>query len=170
MTGWVIVATYLLCAFVALRVGQRSGFPPKTRRRERLFWFLTAALMLALGINKQMDLQSLLTEIGRCTAKAQGWYEQRRGFQREFIIWLGLATLGLGAVTGFALRHSLRRTGLALLGLMLVGGFVLIRAVGFHHLDGLIYQRISGMPVNGMLELSGLLLILWGGLRQLRRT
>ena len=169
MIGWVTVATYLLCSIVALRVGMRVDFPIKTRRRERLFWFLTAGLMLALAINKQLDLQSLLTAIGRCTAKAQGWYEQRRGFQREFIIWLGLAVLALGVVTGVAMRHSLRRSGLALLGLTLVGGFVLIRAVGFHHVDVLINQRISGARVNAILELSGLLLILLGGVRLLRR-
>ena len=169
MIGWVTVAAYLLCAFVTLRVGMRLDSASKTHHRERLFWLLTAALMVALALNKQLDLQSLLTAIGRCSAKAEGWYEQRRGFQQAFIIWLAMAAAGIGGVCGFALRHSLRRTGLALFGLVLVGGFILIRAVGFHHVDVLLNQRISGASVNGILELSGLFLILLGGLRQLRR-
>ena len=32
-------------------------------------------LLLLLGINKQLDLQTLLKDVGRRMAKANGWYE-----------------------------------------------------------------------------------------------
>jgi len=51
-------------------------------------WALLALLMAFLAINKELDLQSAFTVAGRCLAKAQGWYEERRDFQRHFIFAL----------------------------------------------------------------------------------
>ncbi len=45
-------------------------------------------------MNKQLDLQSMLTAAGRCLSQLQGWYDERRVFQRDFIIGL-LITAGL---------------------------------------------------------------------------
>src|SRR5450631_116329 len=42
---------------------------------ERYTWRAVSILFLALGINKQLDLQTALTELGRVLAYDQGWYE-----------------------------------------------------------------------------------------------
>ena len=42
-------------------------------------------LLLFLGINKQLDLQTLLNDMGRRMAKANGWYSIRRFYQVIFI-------------------------------------------------------------------------------------
>lgn len=163
--GWVTVGVYLLAALASAMVAWRGAFPPATRGRERVFWTLAALLLLFLAVNKQLDLQSFMTAAGRCMAKAQGWYENRRLVQLAFILVLA----GTGVLILMSLRRllhgTLARTGLALLGLVLVSVFVVIRAAGFHHMDMLIATRVAGMRLNWLMELSGPLLVLMAALR-----
>ncbi len=163
--GWVTVAAYAACAGLAVAVVWRR----KTTGRGSVFWALLAALMVFLALNKELDLQSALTAAGRCVAKAQGWYDDRRAFQRHFIFAL---VAGIGVVVAlclYFLRTELRHSGLALLGLAFVCGFVAVRAVGFHHVDWLINQSLFSVRINGMLELSGLVLIAINAAALLRR-
>lgn len=131
--GW---ATVVLCAVVALLALRKAGqgdFPAVSRGRERVFWTAAALAMAVLAVNKQLDLQSALTALGRCAAKAQGWYQQRRIVQVEFLMVLavmGLSSLGLMLRL---LRGTLRRTALPIVGLVFVLCFVLMCAVDFHY-------------------------------------
>ena len=153
--GWLTVAAYVACACLGLAVILRG----KVQARGRAFWAMLTLLMVFLALNKELDLQSALTATGRCIAKAQGWYEGRRAFQRQFIFGLiAIICVGLGLCI-YLLRTELRRSGLALLGLAFVCGFVAVRAVGFHHVDLLIKQSLFGFGMNGVLELTGLGLI-----------
>lgn len=160
--GWLTVLAYLVCCALALRVWLRGG--PGGG-----FWGLIALFLLFLAVNKQLDLQSALTAAGRCLAKAQGWYANRRMVQAEFILGLlVLVVVCLLAGLWWQRRH-LRRNGLALVGLAILAGFVMIRAVGFHHFDRLIGIRELGIPMNYLLENAGLLLIAVNALTILRR-
>ena len=58
-----------------------------------------------------------------------------------------------------SLRGRLRMNGLALLGLAVLCGFVLVRAVGFHHVDQLISMDFARLPFNFWFENAGLFLI-----------
>ena len=49
-------------------------------------WNALAVGLLLLGINKQLDLQTALTELGKILAARQGWYEHRQRVQIDFII------------------------------------------------------------------------------------
>ena len=68
--------------------------PVARRQPRRIFWGLVTLAMLFLGVNKELDLQWMLTAAGRCLSQLHGWYEERRLFQRDFIIGL-LVTAGL---------------------------------------------------------------------------
>jgi len=163
--GWVAVAAYLSAAAVAGVAGARAAFPVSSRRRERLFWLSLFLVLSFLAINKQLDLQSFLTALGRCLSRTQGWYDNRRDVQQDFVLALaGLAAAGAAGLTWF-LRGTYRRSGLALCGLALLAGFVLIRAVGFHHAESLIGIHVPSPGMSHVLELSGLALILIAGLR-----
>ncbi|MFN3844438.1 MAG: hypothetical protein ACK4RZ_01285 [Paracoccaceae bacterium] len=154
LAGWLTVAAYLTCAVLAIFVVRRVG-----GGRARTFWVLTCFAMAFLAVNKQLDLQSALTATGRCIARLQGWYEDRRIVQRHFIQGLLLA---IGAILVFGLylmRRDLKRHGLALLGLAVVAGFVAVRAVGFHHFDSVINIRVQDVRLNVVFELAGLVLI-----------
>lgn len=161
VTGWLTVASYLICCVLAFSVWRRGT--------DRGFWGLITLLMLALAINKQLDLQTALTVTGKCLAKAQGWYAERRIVQEIFIVGV-LVTVLIGLVIGaIALRNRLRRNGLALVGLAILSGFVVIRAVSFHHVDQLIGMRQFGISTNFILENAGLVLIAINALTILRR-
>jgi hypothetical protein len=169
LLGWVTVAVYLLAAAACLTVALRGHFPVASQRRERLFWWLAGSLLLFLAVNKQLDLQSLLTAAARCMAVDQGWYEDRRIVQREFIICIML--IGILGLVGIALilRGTFARTGIALLGLGFVTVFVVVRAVSFHQVDLLINTWLLGIRVNWLLELPGPLLVILAAFRALSR-
>src|SRR6185295_16494460 len=86
--GWTITVAYFiacgLCVWAGVRERQAAG-----RAREVLvwkFWFILAGILLFLGFNKQLDLQSLLTQAGRDFAREEGLYEKRRGLQFVFVL------------------------------------------------------------------------------------
>jgi hypothetical protein len=153
--GWLTVAVYLLAAvasgLAALQLSGAAGLDG----RERRFWILAAGLMLALALNKQLDLQSLLTMIARCHSQLAGWYESRRRVQVGFILLVavgGLVVLGLLALF---LRGILGRIWLPLVGLGFVCGFVVLRAASFHHVDVALGSGLAGIKLNWLLELPG---------------
>ena len=72
--------------------------PVPTKKRDRDFrngsaWRTISVLFLALGINKQLDLQTALTEAGRVLARYQGWYEQRQFVQLVVIALFAMTCL-----------------------------------------------------------------------------
>ena len=69
--GWITVVGYLAAAWLCFRVGGRLEV--RTAYPERHLWRILTWGLLVLGVSKQLDLQSALTELGRTLAHAQGW-------------------------------------------------------------------------------------------------
>jgi hypothetical protein len=154
--GWFTAAAYLACAILALF----SARAHRTReRRSFIFWSLVSGWMLLLAINKQLDLQTLVTEIGRRIAWHQGWMAQRRVVQFWFIVGFGLLSLTGFAWFVYALRDLCKRFRLAFIGLFFLLSFILLRAAGFHHFDEDLHFRFLNLKINGVLELSGIFII-----------
>ena len=157
VVGWLTVGAYLLTAWFCLRAARASQgvADPTLRRRAALLWYLLAGVLLTLAINKQLDLQTLLTEVGRALAKAHGWYGLRRKVQAAFI--LVLVAGGCTAALAFALITApvLRQARLAFYGLLVVLVFVLIRASSFHHVDQLLGWSLGGVKLFGIMEFAG---------------
>jgi hypothetical protein len=154
--GWITVALYGLAA-ASCWATARS---PNCSAQERRIWWCILVLFLALAINKQLDLQTALTELGRVIADAQRWYPQRRFVQLGFVIVV--ATAGMIATSALLIwaRHTPVPTWLALVGLTLVIGFVLIRAASFHHIDRFIRTAVLGLRWNWILEMGGIGVVL----------
>ena len=166
VTGWVTVGAYvvaaLLCAACAL-----GG---SDDRRQRRFWVALMAVMLLLGTNKQLDLQTWFTQVARDMARADGWYHIRHQIQLAFIALLAL----LGLLSQVWLYRSLRDFGsdarLAALGLAFLAMFVVMRAASFHHADALLGMKLGGcLKVNALLELGGIACIAWAAWRRWQR-
>jgi len=158
--GWLTVALYLLAAFVCFRVGQnRSWLLP---HREILLFRLLALTLLALGVNKQLDLQTALTELGRLLAQEQGWYAERQRAQKLFIVAVGLTAAGIAAASLLVLRRAPLATLVTLLGALGLVAFVVIRASSFHHVDLLIRSSWFGVRANWAVEMGSLLLVIAG--------
>lgn len=145
--GWGTVVAYFLCMALSFLVLLRVRDPS-----DRIFWTLVAFAMLFLGVNKQLDLQSMLTAAGRCLSQLQGWYEERRAFQRNFIIGLLIATSLFLCAGLWLMRGRLLRNGIALTGFALVATFVAVRAVGFYHVDVLINARFLAFASTSYLR------------------
>ncbi len=160
--GWVTVIAYLLasagCAVAALREPMADG-TRRPRSRPSGFWLALAFLLLALGINKQLDLQSLATQIGRDLIRAWGLYSERRELQVGFILAVVLACAGTLGWFLWAARATLERRWLAVLGTMFILGFVVVRAASFHHVDAFIGSRLGGAKWNWILELGGIAIV-----------
>lgn len=159
LMGWVTVLVYLLAAAAAALTARRLTGAEPLLRRERRFWIITAALMALLAINKQLDLQSLLTMLARCHAQLAGWYEGRRVVQEAFIYLVAAGAVVALGLLALLLRGILGRVWLALIGLGFVCAFVVIRAASFHHVDVLLGSTAAGIKLNWILELPGPTLI-----------
>ena len=162
--GWFTTGSYFFCAITAFFV---AFLARKEDRRVFFLWGAIAVLMTFLGINKQLDLQSLLTEMGRQVARAQGWMDHRRIVQFWFIVIFGTSALAMFIWFAMTMRDVFRRFRLAFLGLFFLLGFIIIRAASFHHFDEVLHWNISGARMNWVLELSGIFLIVFAGLKEM---
>lgn len=165
VTGWLTVVSYLVCFGLAYMVTMRLK-----GQRGRGLWVIITGLMLFLALNKQLDLQTALTATGRCMSHIQGWYEDRQTIQKLFI---GGMIIGISTVIALMLakmRGKVRENGLAFAGLFVLVTFVMVRAVGFHHMDSLIGAEIASISLNFIFENLGLLMIALNALTHLRVT
>jgi hypothetical protein len=158
--GWITVALYALATISCWLTAHRLGTTP----REQRIWWSIAVLFLVLGINKQLDLQSALTEIGRMLAISQGWYTRRGAVQVEFVVAVAVCALVAAATLLIWARKTPLPTWLALAGVTLVIGFVVIRAASFHHIDRFIGTRVLGLRWNWILEMGGIGVVLLASL------
>lgn len=182
--GWLTVLAYLATATLCVRAAasEHGGVVPALRHaawpwsrrpaadRRALGWFGLAAILFVLGINKQLDLQTLFTELAKDMARREGWYEQRRTVQTAFIAAVAIVSaLALGLAVWLT-RGELRVFRIPLGGLALLAGFVVIRAASFHHVDALIRMAPGGIRLNWVFELGGIAIVAWGAVRGQRRA
>jgi hypothetical protein len=161
--GWFTAMAYLAASFACGLVWNAD------RRARRLsrpasppFWLTLALLLLFLGINKQLDLQTLLGDIGRRKAKADGWYGNRRFYQSIFIASVAGAGASVIGVFSWLGRKQWKRSLLGLLGTVFLFVFVLIRASSIHHVDVALQWKLAGAKWNWILELGGISVVLLG--------
>ena len=162
-TGWITVFAYL-GAMVLCYACYRRAQPGNHRQ----FWLLMVVVMALLSLNKQLDLQTWFTEVGRDLAKEHGWYERRKFVQGIFIAWL----IVTGLIAQLWLRkwlHSLDSYAqLAGVGLVILGVFVVIRASSFHRFDQMLGFTIADVRFNVIFEISGISVIAWGAWGRLK--
>jgi len=150
--GWSTAAGYAVVAGLCLWAARATA-------GDRWKWRLVAIVMAILAVNKQLDLQSLLTDIGRTIARQDGWYRERRAIQQTAVL-VALAMAGL--LTGLAVfldRRFWQRHLLLGFGMLVLLTFVAVRALSFHHVDVLLRSRVIGVKMNAILEIGGLTLI-----------
>lgn len=169
--GWVTVGAYFIAALLTLLVFFRVKYISwdEEETRNRIFWLLLVLLLVFLGINKQMDLQTYFTDVGRCMAKMGDWYNGRREVQLIFIVSIGMLFTLVGVLLVWYFRRNMAQNWLAIIGVSVLMAFILIRAASFHHFDIIINYRFYGIRMNWVLELSGILLICIQAMINLRK-
>jgi hypothetical protein len=151
--AWVIAALYFVAA--------TASFWARTaaESRERHFWLATGLLLMLLGLNKELDLQALLTAAAREFAKSAGLYEHRRLMQGGFVLaLLAIGLIGLAVLVRW-LRGSSRFVNAAAAGIVLLFTFIVLRAASFHHIDHWVTIDIAGLKGGWWLELAGIVVI-----------
>lgn len=159
ITPWLITLAYFAAAGLCFWAGREEKLRSLGRARRwhaPVFWFALGGLLVALGVNKQLDLQSDVTEIGRNVARSGGWYEYRRFFQAIFVLLFAAGAVAAVAAAIWFMRDLWNRYRLAFIGIIYLCAFVIIRAASFHHVDQVLYH-IPGLSylVNTALELGG---------------
>jgi hypothetical protein len=153
--GWFTVVAYFGAAYLTGCAARRVQ-SPGPRARLQLVWFGLTWTLILLGLNKQLDLQSLLTITGKNMAMEQGWYAERQDVQFWFIATIVASSVLGGAALAWWLRRELRAVRLAALGAVFIVAFALMRAASFQHVDLLLSKASGGLRMNWLLELSGI--------------
>lgn len=155
--GWFTVVAYLMAAVLCWRAHRAAtGLPGPELKTAARFWMLLTILFAVLAVNKQLDLQSLFTAIGRWAARRGGWYDERHRVQMIFVAALAVAGLVAIAWLLWLTRRGWRRYGLAVAGATFIVFFVVIRAASFHHVDVMLSWNVLGFYMNWALELGGI--------------
>lgn len=162
--GWFTVGSYFACAILAAIIVLMSRTIDRTFFS---FWSMICLLMILLGINKQLDLQSLFTEVGRQIARSQGWMDYRRTVQFWVISAFGTTVIVALLLFVITMRDLFRRFKLVFIGLFFLLSFIIIRAFSFHHFDEMLGFKFLGLKMNWLLELTGIYLILIAGFKEI---
>jgi hypothetical protein len=168
--GWFTVVGYFVATCLAFQVAwkwHRQKALPEARSVSR-FWYFFSFLLLFLGNNKQLDLQTWFTLTGRRIAIHQGWYTMRRPVQLAFIVIIALCGTLASAGIAWWLRKAFRHQWLALAGGAFLWCFVLVRASSFHHVDQFLGFRLAGFKMNWILELGGIACVIFAASAQVR--
>ena len=159
--GWITAAAYLFTAAVCWSACKRHK--KNENCREASFWLLLTLIFIILGINKQMDLQTLLTEFGREISKSLGWYESRHSVKKIFLAVLGLGCLMFFYFISRYYNNVWQANKLACAGVIFLAVFIVVRAMTFQH----IFKSDFAGFVKWILELGGIGLVLAGAVKNL---
>ena len=116
--------------------------------------------MFALGFNKQLDLQTLLIQIGRTIAMRGGWYGDRNSIRS--VIVFGCAAIALPILFAWmcAVCNRGRSYIMACVGVIVLVAFVAIRALSFNpRIERLSHLPVIGSHLNTIMELVGATLV-----------
>lgn len=168
--GWFTVFAYFVTFALSFKVVSLSKYIfVEQQKVQKQFWIIIACLMFLLCINKQLDLQSLLTVAGKYLLTEYGLYEFKRLFQVVFIASIFVIGLGVFSLIVKKLSHVAKKQILAIVGIIFLLIFILIRASSFHNMDALIGYSFLGFKMNWLLELTGIGLIFSNGMLLLMR-
>jgi len=167
LIGWTITLFYFFC-FCCLSVLVFKVSIPHTS--DKVFWFTVTGIILFLAINKQLDLQMLVTDIARLVAKDYQVYEIRKPFQIRFISFF--ASIGFGTIILFILLfHKLHKSiFLASGGLAVLLLFLAFRLLSYHSVEVFMSRPIFGFSLFNILELTGVCMVCFAALWYLREA
>lgn len=160
--GWLTVALYLVTAWRCAALARSMHARSTVTAREFGVWCLIAVLFLALAVNKQLDLQSALTELGRVLIYRTDRFAYKQAIQFWFVVGIAIAALvGISAAIAVVWKTHIG-TWIGTIGTVIVVAYVLTRAVSFHHIDRFIGSQFGALKWNWVLEISGILIVLLG--------
>jgi len=148
--GWSCCAAYLVAALFAVRAAR---FP--SLGWERRFWWTISGLMVVLGVNKQLDLQTNFINQTRHLTTVLGlnpWYQNVR------VVMLAAVALTTVVVLWTVYRRARaqsRSAAVAVIGVSVLAVFVVMRISTFYYVDSRFHVDMSLHDTVWVLELLG---------------
>jgi hypothetical protein len=168
VVGWTNFVLYLIAALLSFRAAAsvRSQQSSETGR----VWLWLGVILAALGLNKQLDLQTILIELGRQIAGEEHLMAHRNELYVLFFLGFMLLVFAFLATvmfrfSGEAVRFA-RQLPLAATGCILGGAYIVIRAASIDGVDLMLGFDFERIPFLWLLEAGGLLLIIVQAFRE----
>lgn len=119
------------------------------------YWFMSAALLVVIGVGRAGALGDLISEIGREQARSNGWYDTRRSLQAAVVIAVAVVWFLGVAVAVLRVPPRRRRYLPHVILLSTIIAFAAIRLVSLHQIDTVLYRRdVAGVRIVALVELS----------------
>lgn len=154
--SWVITALYAVTMVLALYYVKKNH----AAKTQRFLWKWITAFLFVMGINKQLDLQILVTMAGSFVANHLGFIDYRREIQKALAVTIFVGLSFSGVVILLRARAVLRQCLIELIGVATLAFFALVRVGSISHLHkATAFEYHKGVRIHG-LELLGLVVIL----------
>ena len=159
--GWITTLAYLAVGVLCyITARQSSRDDDRGAGGVRLFWYAAAGLLVALGINKQLDLQTPFRYAARWIAMTEGWYNVRTPVKWVFVAVLAGSGMALITFAAWRLRRRWATCVPACLGIAMLLVYVAIRASPVQHVESLAGCNVSGVRgKRHMLELGAIAVV-----------
>ena len=164
IVGYLITAGYLLSSLLLFcsLFYKPDRYDSMGSKHSTPLWLASATLALLLGINKQLDLQTYLTQWGRDLFRNWGIYTGRRTAQ----LYASVLMISLIVAAAVYAIVFVRRVGwglrVTILGLAICLAYVVLRLISIHHVDHWFRVDIGGWKMSWVVELTGVGITLVG--------
>lgn len=153
--GWFTVFSYY-CAALIIFI---TAFAPNlnTRTNDKNFRIFIFVSMVFLGICKQFDLPSAVTEIGKMLFTAEGLIEKRRIAQAFMMAGFLIVLFTTASILMYRFKRFLtKQYRFTLVIFLYLFAFVILRAISLHQYETILDLRILGLRLNWIGELAGI--------------
>jgi hypothetical protein len=173
--GWTMFALYLIAALFSFRAaaGSVRGQPPvvssQWSSQTGRFWIWLGVILAALGLNKPLNLQTRLIELGRRITGREHLTAHSTGL--HILFFLGFILLVILFFAAIVPRFSChlgrfaRQLPLAAGGCVLICLYIFIRAASIDRVDQMLGFHLDHVPFLWLLEAGGLMLVIVQALR-----
>ena len=152
------VALYGLTAAISFLVWRIERSDARQRDWWPTFWLLTSGVLAGMALGRLLDIDSLVTALGRDEAVARGLYENRRRVQAVVAGGIGLTWILSVTIALWRVPERRRRylpTAIAVFSMLC---FAALRLLSLHQVDSLLRRRdVYEVRLGTLVEIVGVL-------------
>jgi hypothetical protein len=159
--GWAVATAYVIGAAFCARAGLVTQQHGRCDSDKHPPWWGLAGVLLFLGINKGLNLQTWLIGLGRAASRTEGWSRYERTVKVVFVVLFTLATLAVvvACLTKWGWFFKQQRAVSAGVALLFV--FVVVRAATINKVDELLHVNLYDNSWGWILELLATACFAW---------
>lgn len=154
--GWAISLLYLLTAILSFRKYKSHH---RQNRPDYQLWGIISFLLFFLSLNKQLDLQTIVSDVGRWIAINLEMMEQRHIFKRVFILSIFILGLIISVLLRKNIYNFIRSEKVTFLGMLTLLTFIFLRATSFHIFSDSFNGILLNLHFFQIMEISAIAII-----------